>query len=72
LTEQVDFTTSQPALDQLNVTATGLQLAVRFDVPPDAMEAGEAVSVQTGVRLVTVTIALATAPVPEALIPATV
>jgi hypothetical protein len=49
-----------------------LQLTVSIDVPPLVIDAGVAVTVQTGTGGSTVTVALAAVPVPPALTPATV
>jgi hypothetical protein len=56
---------------QMYELTDGLQFAVRVELPPKATELGEAVTVQTG-RVVTVTVAVARAPVPSPFAPATV
>ncbi len=49
-----------------------VQLALRVELAPVVIDAGEAVTVHTGMGGSTVTVALAEVPVPPALTPATV
>lgn len=58
---------------QTNEVAAGVQVEVRVDVPPVTIVAGDALNVQLGTGVVTVTVApTLAAPVPPAFTPATV